>query len=248
LKGHSVGNFVVAACIQKYGLQEGVRQAGLFLQVPGTVLPVALKSAELQLEDGPGNIIRGEHFIDTHRTTHSQPRVWLEPNVTINPDVKDAIDNADLVLIPGGSIYTSLLAALSVDGVAKALKETRAPKVLLSNLATEEHQTDGWHVADYVQALNRHDIHPDIVLYNTAAPTVEMLQNYAEAGEHPVNYDPEGFGRIPCVRAIGAELLARECISPNPNDPIKRGLMRHDATAVSEHLWRLMAETPVAAV
>jgi uncharacterized cofD-like protein len=243
-RGHSVGNLVVAACVMEHGVKEGVRLAGLFLQVPGRVLPVALEGAELELEDGAGNVIRGEQEIDVYHPVTAEPRVSLVPDVPINGEVAEAIARADLIVIPGGSVYTSLLAALRVRGVAQALREARAPKVLLANLATEQHQTDGWHVIHFVEALQRQDIYPDIVLYNTQQPTPEMLANYAQAGEKPVDCRPELFDRMPMVRFKGAPLLSREAISLNPNDPVKRGLMRHDPVAVANELWQIFAETP----
>ncbi len=242
LKGHPVGNVIVAACVAEYGLAEGLRQASVVLGVPGTILPVTLERAELVLEDGPDNIIRSEHNIDVYETQTAEPRVWLEPHVPLNPLAAEAIQQADLIVIPGGSIYTSLLAALSVDGVGAALAASPARKVLLANLATEQHQTDGWHVADYVLALKRHGIDVDIVLYNDARPTDEMLENYAAEGERPVDITSEGFARIPAVRAIGTALLAGEMAERNPNDPLKRGLMRHDPVAVANHLWAILAE------
>src|SRR5581483_10945144 len=65
LRGHTWGNITIAACIDKYGLQEGVKQASQILQVPGRVLPVTLDSHVLIMQEGK-HIIRGEHNIDTH--------------------------------------------------------------------------------------------------------------------------------------------------------------------------------------
>lgn len=249
LKGHAVGNMLLAACLTEPGLDldEALQLASDFFMTPGTILPVARTAAQLHMEDGPGNIIVGEHKIDVYRTRSSEPRIWLEPDVPINPRADAALRNADLIVIPGGSIYTSLLATLSVNGVARALKESGAPIVMLANLATESHQTDGWHVSDFVLALQRHGIFPDIVVYNNAMPTEEMLANYAAEGQQPVDFRPELFSRIPTVRAIGASLLSRKANVANPNDAVKRGLMRHDAEAVIRILKQILAEQEVAA-
>lgn len=238
-RGHPVGNLIVAACIEQYGIREGVRQAGMFLQVPGRVLPVALETAELRLQDGT-RLIRGEHRIDTYHTTTATPHVSIAPAVSINPDARSAIEEADLIVIAGGSVYTSLLAVLTVAGVADALRARHGVLVQLTNLATEAHQTNGWHVANYVTLLHRYQIYPDVVLYNNERPSDEMLANYAAEGEHPVAFSPAGFKDIPDVKLIGAPLLSHAKHSTNPNDPIKRGLMRHDAQRVTNVLWGVL--------
>lgn len=239
LKGHTWGNVTVAACIDEYGIERGVDVASKIFQVPGTILPVTLERHELAMADGDVRIY-GEHNIDEYVTESPNPKVWLQPEATINPRAEKAIAEADLVVIAAGSVYTSLLAALTTRGVKEALEAARARKVLVSNLVTETHQTDAWHVADYVQALQRHDISVDAVLYNTEAPTQEMLDNYAAEGERPVDFSPERFAGISRVRAIGAALLDTTGLVRNPNDPIKRALIRHNPTAVREELWKLL--------
>lgn len=239
LRGHSAGNIMIAACIAELGFEEGLEEACAILQVPGKILPVTLDRADLVLQDGKEKIV-GEHQIDVYSPISKEPRVSLTPEVKINPRAEDAIDKSDLVVIPGGSIYTSLLAVLSVNGVREALANTKAPKVMLCNLATEQHQTVGWHVSDYVLALKRHGIDIDVVLYNNEVPTAEMLKNYKSDGEQPVDCSPEKFKLLKNVELIGAALLSDDIIIQNPNDPLKRGLMRHDAVAVRQQLWKIL--------
>lgn len=249
LRGHAVGNMVLAACLSEPGvdIDEALELASDFFQVPGTVLPAARTAAELCMEDGPGNVIRGEHAIDVYHTKTREPRVWLEPDVAINPRAEEALRSADIIVIPAGSIYTSILATLSIKGVADILQTSRVPVVMLANLATEKNQTDNWHVSDFVLALQRHGIKIDVVLYNNAAPTAEMLANYAAAGQKPVDASPALFAHIPGIRVLGSPLLSQEPYSQNPNDPVKRGLMRHDANKVVRQLKKILAERADAA-
>lgn len=247
LAGHNAANMVVAAFIEDLGVADGVRAASRLFQVPGRVLPVTLERHDLMMQDGLGAPLRGEHIIDEHVIESSAPRVWLEPHVGINPEAKEALETADLIVIAAGSVYTSQLAALSVRGVKEALDAAKAPKVLLANLATEQDQTNGWHVVDYVHALARHGIAVDQVLYNNGQPTDEMLVNYKEAGQEPVDISPERFAELPPnIRIIAADILARSCVVANPNDLIKkRGIMFHNAAAVGVELRKILTSTPV---
>lgn len=240
LQGHSAGNIMIAACIAELGFEKGLEEACALLQVPGRILPVTLDRADLVLQDG-GKIIVGEHQIDVYSPQTKEPRVSLWPEVEINPAARAAIKQSDLIVIPGGSIYTSLLAPLSVAGVKEALANTKAPKVMLCNLATEDHQTVNWHVVDYILALKRHGINIDIVLYNNQMPTAEMLKNYKRDGEQPVDFTANKFKDVQNLKIIGAPLLSDDKISQNPNDPVKRGLMRHDRVAVRQQLWKILS-------
>lgn len=242
LRGHTWGNITIAACIDKYGLQEGVKQASLILQVPGRVLPVTLDSHVLVMQDGK-EIIRGEHNIDTYVITDRQHvDVWLEPEPHINPEAAKAIRDADLVVIAPGSVYTSLLPALSVAGVREAMAANPCPKVLVANLVTEAHQTNGWHVVDFVRNLQRHRVPINYVLYNTQKPPASKLKNYLREGEQTVSTAKERFAEILGVSCIGAALIADDVMRYDQNDDVERSYIRHNALEVRKQLWNILGE------
>jgi uncharacterized cofD-like protein len=238
LRGHTWGNITIAACVDKYGLQEGVKQAIKILQVPGEILPVTLDSHVLVMQDGQ-EIIRGEHAIDVHTITDADIDVWLEPEAHINPEAELAIRDADLIVIAPGSVYTSLLPALSVSGVREAM---RAPKVLIANLVTEAHQTNDWHVVDFAKSLARHDVPINYVLYNTQEPPADKLKNYLREEEQPVGTAADRFAEVPNIQCIGAPLLADEVAEHDERDAIERSYIRHDAAEVRRQLWDILAK------
>jgi uncharacterized cofD-like protein len=241
LRGHTWGNITIAACIDKYGLQEGVKQALQILQVPGSVLPVTLDSHVLIMQDG-NEIIRGEHAIDTYTISGKSAEVWLEPQPHINPEAEQAIHAADIIVVAPGSVYTSLLPALSVGGVREAMATNPCPKVLIANLVTEAHQTNGWHVADFVKSLERHQVPINYALYNTQQPPARKLQNYLREGEQTVATEKDRFTEIPDVECIGAALIANELEQRDQNDAIERSYIRHNAQEVRRQLWKIFAE------
>jgi uncharacterized cofD-like protein len=241
LRGHTWGNITIAACINKYGLQEGIKQAALILQVPGKVLPVTLDSHMLIMQDGKA-IIRGEHTIDTHTIIDSDVDVWLEPEPHVNPEAEAAIRSADIIVVAPGSVYTSLLPALSVAGVREAMAANPCPKVLIANLVTEAHQTNGWHVVDFVASLSHHQVPLNYVLYNTQRPSERKLKNYLHEGERPVDISEDRFAEIPEVRCIGTHLIADDIEQHDQNDAIERSYIRHDAEEVRRQLWKILEQ------
>ena len=95
----------------------------------------------------------------------------------------EAIYSADLIAIGPGSLYSSVMPNLLVDGVAQALRETRALKVMVANLMTQPGETDGMDCLDHVQAVIDH-VGPvlDAVLVNGAAPSPEAIAALCPAG------------------------------------------------------------------
>lgn len=241
LRGHTWGNITIAACIDKYGLQEGVKQASQILQVPGNILPVTLDSHVLIMQDGK-QIIRGEHNIDTYTITDEDVDVWLEPEPHINPEAKKAIERADIIVIAPGSLYTSLLPALSVGGVREAMAANPCPKVLIANLVTEAHQTNGWHVVDFVRSLERHQVPINYALYNTQKPPLSKLKNYWRDGEQTVDADRGRFAEIPEVRCISGHFIADEVVVKDKNDAIERSYIRHNAQEIRRQLWDILKD------
>lgn len=241
LAGHSTRNLALAGFVLEHGLEDGVDLFSQAMQSRGTILPITLERNRLVMEDGPGNLISGEHHIDGYAPACTEPRIWLEPAAKINPRAEEAIVTSDLVVVAAGSPYTSQLAALGVCGVREALAASSALKVLVANLVNEPHDTPGWHVVDYVYVLKRHGVSVDYVLYNTTIPTQTVRARYKAEGKEAVVTSAERFLEIPTVRAIGASLLSAEVVRPNSHDEIRRSPIRHDPVAVAEQLQFILA-------
>ena len=70
-------------------------------------------------------------------------------------------------MIGPGSLFTSVLAAVAVGGIAEAVASTKAQVVYVCNLRPEVSETEGFDVADHVAALARHNVTVDVVLCDT---------------------------------------------------------------------------------
>lgn len=240
-EGHSLGNIILSGLELQYkDFNEAIKVASLILQITGQVLPITLHKHTLVLHDDK-KIIRGEHEIGNSNIYSKDAYIELEPLANINPLAEKAILEADLVVIAPGNLYASLLPALAVNGVAKAIKKSQAKIIVVSNLVTKPGQTDHWHIVDYVKTLEKYigKGEVDIVLYNTDNPSKDLLKKYANKDEYPVDHSPERFSEISAL-PIGAAMLGKSIgLQPENDRAIQRTLIRHDASSASRQLMRI---------
>ncbi len=156
LDGHSFGNlFIVAMSGITGNFEEAIREASRVLAVRGQILPSTLENVTLCAELSDDEHVRGESKIS--EATQPIKRVYLQPErPAAFPDAVRAILDADLVVVGPGSLYTSILPNLLVDGIAKALASTEALRVYVCNVATQPGETDGFRVSDHWRALHGH--------------------------------------------------------------------------------------------
>jgi uncharacterized cofD-like protein len=195
------------------------------------------------LRDG-WKTVAGEDNISKYTIRHANPRVWLEPVSGIHPRAADAIMQADIVVIAPGNFYGSLTPICLVQGVAKALQDTPARVVSVTNLVNKPGQTNGWHVVDYVQHLEKYlgEGVIDVALYNAQPIKAELLKAYAAEGEFPVDTTPGRFKELK-AKAIGVLLVDREIAQQDPADTLlRRTLIRHDPKRVVTELEKLLAD------
>ena len=162
LHGHSFGNLFIATMTNITGsFENGLAESSRVLAVRGQVVPSTLQDVTLCADlrdnhDAAGwQRVRGESAIP--KSGKRIERVFLQPdNAPAYPVAVKAILDADLIVAGPGSLYTSVLPNLLVDGIARAVKAARAPRVYVCNVATQPGETTGFSVADHVQALNQH--------------------------------------------------------------------------------------------
>jgi uncharacterized cofD-like protein len=156
LGGHTVGNLLLAAMASVQGddFEEGVRQMNRVLAVRGQVVPATGTAVTLHARLLDGTEIAGQSAIA--RSTRID-RVWLTPdNVAAGDDARHAIEEADLVVIGPGSLYTSIMPSLLLPDLLAAVRASTAVKLFVCNVATQRGETQGYDLADHVSALERH--------------------------------------------------------------------------------------------
>lgn len=235
LHGHSLGNLILTALSEMTGgMPEAVRALGDVLNVQGVVLGVSETATTLCAEFADGRVVRGESAIDRCLDRPGElrvRRVWHEPPAQAPPDVCAALLAADTILIGPGDLYTSVVAGLRVDGVADAVRRSRARKVYVCNLMTKPGETAGYDVADHVQAvvLALGGDALDRVLVSSTVPDPDAVARYAAMGQRPVA--PEGATRA-------REVTAAEIVACDLGD--RALLVRHDGAKLAREVERLL--------
>ena len=187
---HPVGNLLLAALSGVHGnMLEAIQSLSALMGTSGRVLPATLADVHLHGEFTDGIEVRGESAIAARRGRID--RVRLSAPARPLPEAIEAVVNADLVVVGPGSLYTSLIPTLLVEGMAATLSAITAPRVYVANLMTQPGETDEFTLADHLAALRYHtksDLF-DYVLVNRRPFAASALAAYARDGSRPVAHD-----------------------------------------------------------
>lgn len=183
LAGHSFGNIFLSALAKIKGdFASAVLEASRVLNVRGQVLPVTLDNVRLNAVLKGGEIIKGEANIDIPKTKIRAKieKVWLSPEAKINTGAKEAILEADMIIIGPGDLYTSLIPNLLVKGVPEAIKRSKAKKVYVCNLMTKFGETHGFKAEDFVGEMEKYlgKNVLDYAVFNSRKPSSSILAKY----------------------------------------------------------------------
>ena len=227
LGGHCLGNLILAALSRlESRFPAAVEQAGEILGIRGRVLPATTTDVRLLAEMADGRQIEGESRIAAARGRVRRIRLVPDPAPAL-PEVLAAIADAELVVIGPGSLYTSLLPVLLVQGIAEEIARSGARVVLVMNLMTEPGETDAMTAADHVRAIQRHAprmrIH-DVLLASTPIPS-RLLGTYAALGARPVTAD------LAALRALGCRPVRRKMLGAGDR-------IRHDPQKLAAAVLR----------
>ncbi len=239
-QGHSFGNILLTALEKVTGdFGEAVEMASEILRVNGIVIPATLDNVRLKMEWPEANLVlNGEKVIDATFFERDPRKATLSlvPAATSNPTALMAIEQADVVVIAPGDLYTSLGPLLVIDGIGDALKKSNALKIYVSNLVSKRGQTDHFTVSDHAAEIERFAGFKflDYVLYNDQTPSTELATRYEEEGSYTTEVDATALQKAQ-YKAVGGDFLgeiAKE--SGQTGLAIKRSLIRHDADAVAK--------------
>jgi uncharacterized cofD-like protein len=157
LDGHSLGNLMIAALTgSEGGFTEGLRATGRLLAVHGQVIPSTLATdVHVTARLADGRVLRGESMIGMAGGPFSE--IGLEPSdAPVNPAALEALQQANIIVIGPGSLYTSILPNFMVPGFSAAVQASSAPKVFICNIATQHGETDGMNASDHLNVFERH--------------------------------------------------------------------------------------------
>ena len=205
------------------------------LAITGRVLPVTTADVQLEAEFENGASVIGESkiFYCKKEQDCRIRRVRLLPeHPQALPEAVRAIREADMIVLGPGSLYTSIIPNLLVNGIVEAIQASDALKVYVCNVMTQEGETEGYTVSDHIQALFSHS-YPGLfrlcLTNSTPIPEVIALR-YAQEGAEPIRHDVEK------CRALGVELIDR------PVAALENGLVRHNPGHLAHELMTIYEE------
>lgn len=215
------------------GLAESIEASSKILKVTGKVLPVTLDEMMICAELEDGTVIEAKDKIREVTAEKISPisRIYVAPtNSKPAPGVLEAIQEADIVIIGPGSLYTNVLPNLLIKGVAKAVKETKALKVYITNIMTEPGQTDNYSISDHIDAITEH-VGKGLIDYcicDTGELVPEYVRRYNLDGADVVEQD------IQKVSTRGIRVIRRDL------SKIVDNYIRHDSDILSATIIELI--------
>jgi uncharacterized cofD-like protein len=227
LEGHSFGNLFIAAMTGVTGnFESAIRETSRVLAVRGQILPSTLNDVTLSARTDEGEEIHGEHSI-TERGGRIQ-KVFLNPsNAQAYPDAIRAVLEADMIVVGPGSLFTSSLPNLLVEGIVRSIEASDAIRVFVCNVATQHGETDDFSVEDHLLALERHTGRN---LFHCVVANSNVENNFPEQWHSaPVRVgEPDGI--LKHVRLVQADVV----------DEAVR--YRHDPKKLADILMRIYYE------
>ena len=206
---------------------ESIEKSNEIFNITGNVLPVTSEEMKICAELENGYVVEEKDRIPeivNEKMTRIN-RVYLKPsNCRPAAGVLQAIKEADSIIIGPGSLYTNVIPNLLVNGVAKAIRDSKAIKIYVNNIMTEPGQTDDYTVADHVNAIIEHcgEGIIDYCIYDTGEVIPEYIKMYNKEGSDLVEQKIDG----PMLRKI-------KFIKKNISTIID-GKIRHDPYLVAE--------------
>jgi len=225
LKGHNFGNLFLAALTHVTGdFAEAVRVSSQVLAIRGRIFPSTVSNVHLVATLVNGQRVQGETNIS--RSKVAIRKLELNPRrVRAVPKAIEAIEEADLILMGPGSLYTSVIPNLLIPEIAQAVAHARAPRIYVANLMTQPGETTHYSLSQHLRAIENHVGHRLInyVIANKKQVSSEVARRYRAEGAEPVLVDAANVAKMH-VRLVADNLLD------------EHGVIRHDSARLAELL------------
>jgi uncharacterized cofD-like protein len=231
LRGHSFGNLFLTALSQLTGdFPKAVLLASEILATCGRIYPSTSTNVVLRAKLADGAHVEGETRISKSRSPIQ--RIQLKPSgCKPMPETLQAIDEADLISLGPGSLFTSVIPNLLVKGIPEAIEKSQALKVYFVNLMWQPGETLNYSASDHVEAIYRHAGRPliDVAVVNTGPLPVQPQKRYAAKKALPVHND------IELLRELGLKVVERPLAASGPK-------IRHAPAALADIAIHLAGE------
>ncbi|MGE5389816.1 MAG: gluconeogenesis factor YvcK family protein [Deltaproteobacteria bacterium] len=225
LQGHNLGNLLLVALTEITGdFVSAIREVSRVLAVRGRVLPATLEHVTLGASMADGSTIYGETSLRQYNSTIE--KLFLTPECMPIPETLQAITDADAIIIGPGSLYTSIIPNLLVNGVADAIAASNAVTFYISNIMTELGETDGFDATDHLKVIVDHIGQQivDFVIVNTGVIDEPRLSRYLEERAVPVLISRDEIGKMG-IKVIEGDLVSDDRVAWHDSDKLAAVIM-----------------------
>ena len=232
LDGHTVGNLLLTASSEITGnLSDGIEALSKVFNLKGKVVPLTEDNVVLIGEMGDGTIVEGEHHITEYDSDIK--RVYYKEEPVPSKEAVRALEEADLIVLSMGSLFTSVIPNLICDGIINAIDRSHAKIMYVCNMVTQPGETEEFKVSDHVKLLNQylgaHKV--DVVLANNGEIDAEMAKRYGSLEQKdPVELDLEE------TETIVEKVIADDYVT------VKNNLLRHNVLKLGMHIFGYLLE------
>ncbi len=236
LKGHSFGNLFLTAMHQITGdFAQAVKLSSEILAIRGRIFPATSANVTLEAILADGSVVRGESKISKSRRPIQSIRLDAE-NCDPLPETLDAIAKADLITLGPGSLYTSVIPNVLVNGIPEAIARSPALKIYFVNLMWQPGETIDFSASQHVEAIHRHAQRKliDCVVLNSAPIPLSLKRKYARAHVKPVENDFEKLDELG-LKVVTADLVGEAALLQHK--------ARHNPAALAEVVINLASRS-----
>lgn len=247
IAGMTFGNLFMAALTEILGSQkEAIKETCRLLHVEGDIIPVTYDNAQLVARYDNGKQVLGEHHIDEPDPVIGKHRIVdLEafPPAQANPDAIRAIKEANIIVMGPGDLYTSLFCNLVINGIPKAINESKAKKVFVVNLMTKFGQTANFTASDHLFELYKYlggGIVQTVLVNQSLKLKKNILKKYSEEKAEVVVDDLDFSNPSPKPKIVRTDLVSNLIYEKPKGDHLLRSLIRHDPDKLAKAIMNLV--------
>lgn len=230
LKGHSFGNLFITAMSKVTGdFEQAIKASSKILAIRGSVVPATLTKVVLKARHKDGTETIGESKIPENKSPIE--RMYISP-ADSRPTVEalEATKKAHVIILGPGSLYTSVMPNLLIDGMYEAIMQSKAIKIYVCNVMTQAGETDSYKASDHIKAIAEHTSRGivDYCIVNMGKVPEDLLEKYKGEGAYPVTADEEE------ARALGCEIIKANIIDT-------KDFVRHDPYKLAKIIIDLLS-------
>ena len=227
-----MGNLLLSASSEITGnLSDGIEALSKVFNLKGKVVPLTEENVVLMGEMDDGSIIEGEHHIT--KSHQGINRVYYKETPKPTKEAVKALEEADLIILSMGSLFTSIIPNLICDEILDAIDRSKGKIMYACNMVTQPGETEGFKVSDHIKLLNQYlgNRKIDVVIANDGQINEDMAKRYESLEQKdPVELDREETGKH-VDRIISDDYVI-----------VRNNLLRHNVMKLSMHIFGYLLE------